>query len=343
MQSYSVMILLMETDPLDSPSRQEDNLIRGLYHASKLNSEFEFAGMSGPMLSIHAVQAMQERGMPEAADFKVAEARCAFDNFYATGSHQTLSYAIAIAHDFLGYEDLSKAWYAREDIEELIRQDTTCAIAEVSQASVAARYQDDDEFEMVLQMNRLGFEDTEGPISLFARLRFESALWHMVPVGTKKTPELISLLSIDELRAFGNRPNIRMAYDAVVSMTRRISAVCESEEMQSLSSDLVEGIAAAAMDIAMTDQRSESRLFAADLLPELLENDPENKKYQKWHRKLRRHFKLAELTTLPGISFHGYTSSQIQEALHSLGELTTADVMGVVAEYAVHSSVDEKD
>ena len=208
---------------------------------------------------------------------------------------------------------------------------------------MAARYQDDDEFEMALLMSRLGFEDTGDSIGVFAALRFESALWHMVPGGTKKAPELRSLLSINELRVFGHKSNVRMAYEAVVSMATRISAACQSEEMQSLSSDLVEGIAAAAMDIAMTDKRSESRLFAADLLPELLENDPENKKYQKWHRKLRRHFKLAELTTLPGISFHGYTSSQIQEALHSLGELTTSDVMGVVAEYAVHSSVDEKD
>lgn len=339
----SAMIRLMETHTFTDPDINEADLVNGLYHAAKLNPDFTFAGMSGRELSIMAVQTMQQRNMPEAEDLKIAEARSAFDDFYNTGTHESLGYAVSIARDFLGYEELSQAWYAREDVEEIIRRDTTCEIAEFSRASVAARYQNDDEFEMALLMTQKGFEGTEESIALFAALRFESALWHMVPVSTKKAPYLRDLLSIEELRAFGHRSNVRLAYDAVVSMSTRISAVSDSEELRSLSRRLVEGVTGAALDVVMTDGRSDSRLLAAELLPAMLEIDPQNTRYKKWQKKLRRHFKFAELTTLPGISLNSYTPGEIESALHSLGELTRNDVLNIMAEHITRNTTVDGD
>lgn len=343
MLACSAMIRLMETRANLNPEPNEAEIITNIYHASKLNRDFTFAGMSGAELSIMAVQAMQQRNMPEAEDLKTREARYAYDEYLAGGSHQELGYAVSVAHDFLGYEELSRAWYAREDIEEIIRRDTTCEVAEASRASVAARYQNDDEFEMALLMTQKGFEGTEESITLFAALRFESALWHMVPIDTNKVPYLRDLLSIEELKAFGHKSNVRMAYDAVVSMATRISAVSDSDVLTGLSKRLMEGVTTAALDVVMTDGRSDSRLLAAELLPAMLETDPQNTKYKKWHKKLRRHFKFAELTTLPGVSLNSYSPSQIESALHSLGELTRNDVMNIMAEHITHTTTTDQE
>lgn len=339
----SDMISIMELNTQFDLDQEEAALLGQVYHAAKLNPEFQLAGMTGRALAISAVEALFGRGAPEADGYYLTEARTFFDEQVAKGTHRSLTNAVIIARDLLTFEELSEAWYAREDIEDLIRKDLGSDVADQSQASVAARYQSDEEFELALHMTSHGFEGTEASLGLFASVRFESALRHMALGGTKQGPELRGLLSIEELQAFGYNRNVRMAYRSVTSMAERIRKVSGTDALQSLSDILTETITQAAAEVAMLDVAGDSKLLAAELLPQLLADDPENDQYNRWRRKLRRHFKRAELTTMPWFSFNTYTPSEINIALQSLGVLTRNDTVAIIADRAVQSaSIDDE-
>lgn len=328
----------------NDPVCEEAELTARLFHAVKLNPEFAIGDLEGDALAWAALDGMAKYGHVDSSRCIENETHALFEKLCADGSHEALSIAVRMADEYLGYEELSEAWYAREELEVSIDRFNSANSSE-DKTSMAMRMYRPEEFALALKMTKHGFEDATHVVARMVDARLYLALLNMTPVTYPDTNRriLINSLDTEELKNTGSLPRVRFAHEVIQSMVEKIRGTITGGELLNLADRLEIVGQEAVLDIALVSEAGDAKLLGAEVLPKLLERDPNSEKFKKARKKLARHFKWAQFVSFPSFSFNPYNVGDIETALHNLDEITITDATHILAEAAVRSTVEKEE
>lgn len=319
----------------EDPRTEEAELVQRLVHAARMNRDFTIGGLSGDALEAAAIGAMHRLGLDDASGYLLQRDRLSYAEAKKSGTYIDLTYAVELAYFYKDHEALSEVWYQRESLERDILSSSERERNDTDMRAIAQRLSRAKELEIALYMQKKGFEDIEGVLERFAGHRlYLCAL--LIDNQDWLAETIIRNTLIDDEQTLRSKSGIWLAYAAAKSVNTIVSESCKTE-----SSDNVEDafftFAELIADRGVNFADSSYKLLASKVIQDLIEIDPDNGQYQKWRKKLARHFKWQQRQNFGAVSFTPYSREQIEEALHSLGELTDSDIVQLIADESIRA------
>lgn len=348
-----------QTKPHFDVQPPEADALRSLYFLSHANPEAGIEDLKGLNLAEAAVMFMEEAELDMAPEYRERlqlrkyEAYCdQVETLIAENTHKSLTNAVYLASEELNLEQLSIAWYAREEYESA-RQITLNQYGLVNEedveqhfvdeASIARRYTDVVEFQIALELAANGFEGTGDALLKYYQYRLaridkavrsnRSTVTYMELAMTFARTEHERLIS-------KGVPEHEVLYYAHSWMLNFIlSAKGTSEDTKAAVVTQTVNFYENVIEDTLNPSNGRiprNMVLASKLVADLIEFDPENKQYQKWRKRLVRHFTIQQYNLISPV----YKHADLEYALHNL-EQPTSDTIAMMAD--VSDLVGEKD
>lgn len=338
-----------QTPAVRSP---ESDALRSLYFLSHANPEAGIEDLRGINLAEFAVIAMEEAGLDIAGEYRKRLLERKIEGMHALVAEETyasLTEAVHLAATELRLEDLSFAWFSREEYEnsrEFVTDiDEPVAFEDVEEylldeMRICERYTDPDEFRIAYRLAHRGFEGVDKAITEFYVYRLSLIKQATQDKSASTTYRVLgaNLTRLEHDRFIKrNVPEHQMlfyAYDWLLSAIKELKTL-SVETLRELDTHTVRFCEEVIEDtLANKQYSSRNNVLSSKLLEQLLERDPENETYLKWKKKLTRHFKVHQFGLIAPI----YGSSEVQYALHNLGEFTVDDSVAALASRAIDNT-----
>lgn len=334
-----------------TPQPPESDALRSLYFLSHVNPEVGIEDLRGLNLAEAAVLFMEDAGLDIAPEYRERlqhrkyEAHCdQVETLIAENTHSSLTEAVYLASEELNLEQLSIAWYAREEYEATreLRVNKHGLVDEadakqylLDEFSITDRYTKVVELQIALELAMHGFEDT-GPALLRHYQHRLALVDKAVRDATTSTiygelardlahvehKQLIACDVSDYQMLYYAHSTIR---DCILTAKGVSESTKQAVTLQTV--DFYEDVVENALSLS-NGRVGRNMIFATRLMADLLEFDPDNKKYKKWQKRLGRHFGIHQYDLIT----RTYRHSDMEYALHNLGRPTISDTVVMMAD-----------
>lgn len=301
------------------------HLLRDIYHTSIADPSFTFAGLSGRALQLHATLMLQEYDTDDAGWHAEKLCRSFLDECKDEDSYAALSEAIGVAYTIEDYEQLSDFWYLREELSH----DETDEIRKLlTDALTSQRYRQPDEFTIALYMSQKGFEDIDETLLLHFIDRLKLCAYQADGVVSESS--LLKTLDRKTLYAVHANGGLRLLPYVAAVETRNLlyeESQCSAITLERVDAWLVDFQETLANNAFNGKKTSRSMFFAALAIADLVEKDPGNELYLKWHKKALKYFTRQDRMIFTSISFATSNEADVKLALERLGGVSMHDVL----------------